>query len=99
MIIVLTEAKTGLQFTIEAGLILCSRTVIEEKPRKRERDVQILTDEGAEPKSVTHVISGITAQGQLQSFAVTESPLEIGRRQNAAMKCDIDPSVLGFPLG
>lgn len=96
MVIVLTEAKTGLQFTIEAGLILCSRRVVEEpKPRRREdRDLPV-----EEPKAVTHVISGITAQGQLQSFSVTEMPLEIGRMQNAAMKCDVDPSLLGFTLG
>jgi hypothetical protein len=97
MVIVLTEAKTGLEFTIEAGLILCSRRVVEEVPRKRERDIATLSSE--EPRAVTHVITGITAQGQLQSFSVTEMPLEIGRRQNAAMKCDIDPSLLGFKLG
>lgn len=99
MVIVLTEAKTGLPFTIEAGLILCSRTVIEDRPRKRDERVLGPAIEHDEPKSVTHVITGITAQGQLQSFSVTESPLVIGRMQNAAMKSDIDPSLLGFKLG
>lgn len=99
MVIVLTEAKTGLKFTIEAGLILCSRRVIEEKPRKREDRVLGHVAVPDEPKEVTHVISGIQAQGQLQSFAVTEMPLEIGRMQNAAMKSDVDPTLLGFPLG
>jgi hypothetical protein len=98
MIIVLTEKKTGLPFTVEAGLILCSRTVMEEPSKKREGR-GIVHDEPTEPSAVTHVITGITAQGQLQSFVVIETPLEIGRRINAALKCDIPPDVLGYPLG
>ena len=99
MIIVLTEKKTGLPFTVEAGLVLCSRTVIKEPERNNKREDRkiVATEQQEEPESVTHVITGIQAQGQLQSFAVVESPIEIGRRINAALGCTIDPQALGYP--
>ena len=95
MVIVLTDHRTGNKFTVQAQTILFSQIVPVEVDR---RDKSIIAAHAGVIES-TLVVTGITGPGgKLQSFHCKETPIEIGRMQNAVAKCHIKPEKLGFPV-
>jgi hypothetical protein len=94
MIIILTEHGTSNAISIQAQVILFTKRQPVEVDR---RDKSIIAA-NAGVIEATLVVTGIQGPGgKLQSFTVKEDPIEIARRQNACMKCDVAPVTLGFP--
>jgi len=51
----------------------------------------------AENKLLTYVVTGVPGPKGPMAFLVKESPIEVARRINNALKSEVHPALLGFP--